>query len=62
MPKVTGKKWYLSKTLYFNVVTFVLAVVQAYAGVWYVPAEVMGYITMVGNFLLRLLTTEKLTV
>lgn len=59
-----SKKWYLSKALWFNFLTGVLAVLALPEFVALVPSEALQYLAMinaVGNMLLRLITSERLT-
>lgn len=61
MPTDT-KKWYQSKTIWFNVVTFVLGGFGALNAetmpAWY--PETMVAITMIGNIILRALTSKQI--
>lgn len=58
------KPWYASKTLWFNVITVIIAVVGdltkafTFSGV---TAEIFAGILSVGNILLRLITNTALT-
>lgn len=51
------KDWYTSKTMWFNLVSALLELSQHLAGLHVIPDEYMLYITLVGNFVLRFLTT-----
>lgn len=53
-----SKKWYQSKTLWFNVVMAVLDVVNGVYGVVNIPAELKVYVLVIGNVALRFLTTQ----
>jgi len=60
MAKETTKVWYKSKTLYFNLITILLGVVQVVSNVYYIPTDILALINGIGNVLLRFLTKEKL--
>jgi len=60
MAKETPKLWYKSKTLYFNLITILLGVVQVVSNVYYIPTDILALINGIGNVLLRFLTKEKL--
>jgi hypothetical protein len=49
-----------SKTFWFNAITGVVSVVDALNGKL-IPAEISGTIIMVGNVVLRLLTTKPVS-
>ena len=53
-----SKKWYVSKTVWFNVITATLGVVQVLSGTIAIPTEVLTAIVGIGNVLLRLVTTD----
>ena len=58
------KHWYTSKTLWFNVVAFVIAVLENYGYTGLLPDEwalfIPAAIALV-NFILRWVTSQKLT-
>jgi len=56
------KKWYLSKTLWFNTLSIVLGTVEIVNGYYPVPVELLALGTGMINLLLRFLTTKKVTV
>ncbi len=58
MAKAKGKKWFLSKTLWFNLLTIALGVVDVVSGVYVINPEYIALINGVGNVLLRIVTTE----
>lgn len=49
-----------SKTVWFNVITGVLAVVDKLSGTDLVSAEILAIVVTVGNFALRFLTSKPL--
>jgi len=59
-----SKKWYMSRTLWFNVVAFVVAVLAAFGYEGALPDGwvpfVVPVVTII-NTLLRLVTNKKLT-
>lgn len=58
---MTSKSWYKSKTLWFNLITQTMWVVQEFAGADLVnPTTALMVITL-GNAGLRLITKETLT-
>ena len=54
------KSLFKSKTLYFNLLTILLGVVQVVRNVYYIPTDILALINGIGNVLLRFLTKEKL--
>ena len=52
------KKWYISKTVWLNVLATIAIIAQAQYGFVLAP-EVQGYVLTGLNFLLRLITKEK---
>jgi len=54
------KSLFKSKTLYFNLLTILLGVVQVVSNVYYIPTDILALINGIGNVLLRFLTKEKL--
>lgn len=62
---MNGKQWYLSKTLWFNVLALVVIIANAFGYANFVPdAQTAEYgaalITLI-NVILRLVTSQKLT-
>lgn len=55
------KKWYLSKTLWFNVFSILLIVVQYYNDVHIIPLEMQAPIMAIINILLRAVTILPIT-
>lgn len=51
------KKWYTSKTLWFNIVTISLGMVQVVSDVYAVPTDILALVNGVGNVVLRFLTS-----
>ena len=60
MTKKMDKPFWKSKTLYFNLVTILLGVVQVVSNVYYIPTDILALINGVGNVFLRFLTSEKI--
>lgn len=58
MAKTKGKKWFLSKTLWFNIITIALGVVDVVSGVYVINPEYIALVNGVGNVLLRMVTSE----
>ena len=56
-----GKPWYTSKTLWFNIVTLALGIVQLVSDVYIIPEDYLALILGVGNLVLRFLTSKPLT-
>ena len=57
------KKWYLSKTLWFNLVALVIAVLANYGYVGELPEDWQVFVAPIialVNFVLRLLTKEPI--
>ncbi len=55
------KKWYLSKTLIFNVLSFGLLVVEKISGTQYLDSATAATVIALGNFVLRFFTTKPVT-
>jgi len=55
---MSKKKWWQSKTLWFNAVTVVVYIAQNLSGVSWVSSEVLLTILAVGNGILRWMTTK----
>lgn len=53
------KEWYLSKTLWVNVVAFVAMITQTYTGFIIAP-EAQAALLIVANLVLRAITGEEL--
>lgn len=58
--KMPKKKWFASKTLWFNIITGIVAVTGAITPLSIISAPVMLGISVVGNAILRLLTTKPI--
>jgi len=56
------KSLFKSKTLYFNLLTILLGIVQVVSNVYYIPTDILALINGVGNVLLRFITSEKLAI
>jgi hypothetical protein len=55
------KKWYLSKTLWVNVVALVAIIAQGVTGKDVLAPEVQGSILAIINLILRAVTKQQLT-
>ena len=61
---MSTKPWYLSKTVWFNVITIVVGIIGQVTNAFELNASVLkvfGIVLSVGNLLLRFLTTSTLT-
>ena len=61
---MSTKPWYLSKTVWFNVITIVVGIIGQVTDAFTLNAQtlkVFGIVLSVGNVLLRFLTTSTLT-
>lgn len=56
------KQWYASKTLWFNVITIILGVVQVITKTYPIETEALALIMGVGNMLLRILDGQPLQI
>lgn len=54
------KKWYTSKTIWFNVITVALGIMQVVSDTYPIPTEALSMIIGVGNVVLRFLTTNSI--
>lgn len=54
------KDWYTSKTMWFNLVSVLLELAQHLAGMHVISDEYMVFIALVGNAILRCLTSGSL--
>ncbi len=52
------KQWYLSKVLYFNVITIAIGIAQVVSQTYPVPTETLALIVGIGNMLLRMFATS----
>ncbi len=50
-----------SKTFWFNAITILIGVVQVVSNTYPLPTEALALIVGIGNLVLRLLTTEKIS-
>lgn len=55
------KQWYLSKTLWVNILALVAVILQGVTGKEILSVETQGIILTVVNILLRLVTKQELT-
>jgi hypothetical protein len=55
-----NKKWWTSKTLWFNVVDALLAAADKLSGANILPNEAHTVINVVGNIILRFLTVKPI--
>lgn len=54
------KKWYTSKTIWFNIITLVLGCFAVFNDVYPIPAEYVALVTGMGNVFLRFLTKTEI--
>ena len=59
-PEVETKKWYTSKTVWFNVLAAISIIVQAATGDVWLDTEAQGAIIVIVNLILRLITGKPL--
>jgi len=57
-----AKSLFKSKTLWFNLITLFLGVLQVVSGVYYIPVDILALVMGVGNMFLRFLTNKKVVV
>ena len=57
--EVVSKKWYQSKTLWFNIITLVLSTLDTLSGSGFIKPEIYAIIVAIGNVVLRLWFTDK---
>jgi hypothetical protein len=50
------KKWYQSKTIWFNLITILLGTIQVVTNTCPIPTDVLALLMGLGNFVLRLVT------
>jgi len=55
-----SKRWYASKTLWFNVITIMLGILQVVTDVYPIDPALLAMLMGIGNVLLRFFTTTKL--
>lgn len=53
------KQWYLSKTLWFNVITILIGVLEVVSQTYPIPQNILALIVGIGNMLLRIFDTNK---
>ena len=58
---VANKKWYMSRTLYINLIAIILIVVQSSIGVEVIPVEYQSIIVALLNVLTRTITNTNIT-
>jgi hypothetical protein len=56
------KPWYLSKTLYFNIITIALGVLEVVTKTYPVSPELLAIIIGVGNMVLRFISGGAITI
>lgn len=56
-----SKKWYLSKTIWVNLVAAAALIVQSIGGATWFDLEVQGAILVIVNLILRLVTKQAVT-
>jgi len=58
---VVNKKWYMSRTLYINLIAVVVIIVQSSIGVELLPVEYQSIIVALLNMLTRTMTNTNIT-
>ena len=58
---VVNKKWYLSKTLWFNILSILAMLLQTGSGIMIAPPEIQVTLLAVVNVLLRSITKTNVT-
>lgn len=56
------KPWYTSKTIWLNVIGFIVYLIQYQGLATIIPENIVAFIVMIGNLLLRPKTDTVLTV
>ena len=51
-----SKKWYTSKTIWFNIIVLLMGSLRLISDVYAIPPEVLGLVFGIGNLVLRFLT------
>lgn len=59
--KMNPKKWFASKTLWVNAIGLVIMLVDHFAGIKAIPADVAAAALAVLNMLLRIVTSKPVT-
>ena len=59
--EVVNKKWYMSRTLYINLIAVVVIIVQSSIGVELLPVEYQSIIVALLNMLTRTMTNTNIT-
>lgn len=54
------KKWYISKTHWFNIITLAIGIIQLVSTVYVIPTEVLTIVVGVGNLILRQISDTKI--
>lgn len=54
------KKWYKSKTVWFNVITLLLGCVAVFNDIYPIPAEYVALVNGMGNVFLRFISKTEL--
>jgi hypothetical protein len=54
------KKWYRSKTIWFNIVSTIIYGIETFAGTGFISPEVAVFILTIGNATLRIITKEAI--
>ena len=60
-PVVVSKPWYMSKTIWLNVIGLILILVQSSLGIQFIPIQYQTIIIAFLNLAVRSITTTNLT-
>ena len=55
------KKWYLSKTVWFNILTVALGIMQIVSEIYVIRPDVLALAMGIGNFLLRFMSSTRIS-
>jgi hypothetical protein len=55
------KQWFKSRTLWFNVITILIGVVQVIAKTYPIPVDVLALIIALGNMILRVISGQPIS-
>lgn len=56
-----NKKWFYSKTLWFNILSIIAMLLQTNSGVTIIPVEIQATLLAIVNVLLRTITKTNIT-
>jgi len=55
-----GKDLLKSKTFYFNLIVLIIGIIEVWAKVYPIDVQLLTFITLAGNLLLRMISGEKI--